>query len=218
MHSDGLRESSASPSPPATVHVVDDDEGTRKSLRWLIGALGVPVRTFHSAEAFLNKYDRTTPGCLVVDLRMPGMSGLDLQRELRRRGDGIPVIVLTGYGTVSDVVGAIKDGATDFLQKPADDDVLLETIQRALALDARRRVEDHERRVVSERIERLTPREREVLGQVVKGLSSKEIADRLSVSYKTVEAHRAKIMRKMEVDSIADLVRTVVSVGRPAAR
>ena len=174
-----------------------------QSLRWLVETLGVPVKTFRSAEVFLGEYDGQVPGCLVVDVRMPGMSGLDLQRELRRRGDEIPVIVLTGYGSVPDVVEALKHGATEFLEKPFDNEVLLETIQRALTFDARRRAEVHEHRVVHERMERLTPREHEVLWQVVDGLSSKEIAARLSMSFKTVEAHLANIMRKMEVESVA---------------
>jgi len=196
-----------------TICIVDDDEGMRKSLSWLVRTLGVPVKAFPSAETFLNEYDGQSAGCLVVDIRMAGMGGLDLQRELRRRGDEIPVIVLTGYGTVPVAVEALKQGAAAFLQKPVDDDVLLETIGRALAFDARRRSESQEHCVARERISRLTAREREVLRHVVGGLASKEIAARLSVSAKTIEVHRANIMRKMEVESVAQLVRTAVLAG-----
>jgi len=217
MHAVRIRESTVvSSSPHPTVYIVDDDEGMRESLGWLVQSLGVPVKTFGSAEVFLGGYDGQNPGCLMVDVRMPGMSGLDLQRELRRRGDDIPVIVMTGYGGVPAAVDALKHGATEFLAKPVDGQDLLESVQRALALDARRRAERHERSIVRERMESLTPREYKVLGLVVDGLSSKQIAIRLSVSSKTVEAHRAKVMRKMEVESVAQLVRTVVSAKRHA--
>jgi len=217
MHTVRLRESTAlSSRPQATIYIVDDDEQMRRALRCLVITLGTPVKTFRSAEDFLGEYDGHSPGCLVVDVRLPGMSGLDLQRELRRRGDELPVIVLSGYASVPAVVAALKQGATEFLQKPFDNAVLLETIQRALALGARQRAEDHEHRTVHERMARLTQREREVLWQVVDGMSSKEIAARLSVSRKTVEAHRANIMKKMDVVSVAQLVREVVSAKRPA--
>jgi len=196
-----------------TICIVDDDQGVRKSLGWLVGTLDVTVKTFASAELFLKERDGQNPGCLIVDLRMPGMGGLDLQRELRRRGDEIPIIVLTGYGSVPVVVEALKQGATEFLQKPVDDDLLLEAVRRALAFDAQHRSEGHKRRDLRERMGRLTPREQEVLRHVVDGLASKEIAARLSVSRKTVEAHRAHIMRKMDVESVARLVGTVVSGG-----
>jgi two-component system response regulator FixJ len=139
------------------------------------------------------------------------MSGLDLQRELRRQGHEIPVIVLTGHASVPLVVEAMKQGATEFLQKPVDDDVLLEAIRRSLASDVQRHADLDKNREVRKRIAKLTAREREVLQRVVAGLSSKEIAARLSVSFKTVEAHRARIMRKMEAGSVAHLVRTIVS-------
>lgn len=194
-----------------TVYIVDDDQATRKSLRWLVETLGVPVQTFHCAVSFLDAYDPSQPGCLVLDVMMPGMSGLDLQRELRSRGIDIPVIVLTGYGDVPTAVRALKNGAVEFLEKPFNDDVLLDQIRKALALDSRRRRQRVARDEVYERMSRLTPRENEILMLVVEGLSSKEIAAKLEVSFKTVEAHRAKVMRKMEAESVAQLVRLVVS-------
>jgi len=201
----------SSTTPQPTVYIVDDDQATRKSLRWLVETLGVPVKTFHCAVSFLDAYDSSQPGCLVLDVMMPGMSGLELQRELNERHIEIPVIVLTGYGDVPTAVRALKNGAVEFLEKPFNDDVLLEQIRRALALDSRRRRERGEMSVVRERVGRLTPRENEILHLVVEGLSSKEIAAKLNVSFKTVEAHRAKIMRKMEAESVAQLVRMVVS-------
>jgi two-component system response regulator FixJ len=194
-----------------TVYIVDDDQATRKSLRWLVETLGVPVQTFHCAVSFLDAYDPSMPGCLVLDMMMPGMSGLELQRELNERGIDIPTIVLTGYADVATAVRTLKGGAVEFLEKPFNDDVLLEQIRLALALDARRRSERGARNVVRDRMARLTPREGEILDHVVEGLSSKEIASRLNVSFKTVEAHRAKVMRKMEAESVAQLVRLVVS-------
>lgn len=194
-----------------TVYIVDDDQATRKSLRWLVETLGVPVQTFHCAVSFLDTYDASMPGCLVLDMMMPGMNGLELLRELSERGIDIPVIVLTGYADVPTAVRALKGGAVEFLEKPFNDDILLEQIRRALALDARRRNERGTLEVVRERMGRLTPRESEILELVVEGLSSKEIAVQLVVSFKTVEAHRAKVMRKMEAESVAQLVRMVVS-------
>jgi len=195
------------------VYIVDDDQATRKSLRWLVETLGVQVQTFHCAVSFLDAYDAAQPGCLVLDVMMPGMNGLDLQRELVERGIQIPVIVLTGYGDVPTAVRALKGGAVEFLEKPFNDDVLLEQIRMALTLDGRRRCERDALELVRERMARLTPREYEILALVVEGLSSKEIAGQLNVSFKTVEAHRAKIMRKMEAESVAQLVRIVVSAN-----
>lgn len=211
MLNDRRQSVSPSSSSKPTIYIVDDDDAMRKSLCWLVETLGLTVRAFPSAETFLAHYDEQKCGCLVVDLKMPGMSGSDLQRELRSRDNQIPVIVLTGYGSVPAVVEALKQGATEFLEKPFDDKVLLDAIQRALALDAQRRSESHEQQLIRDRMKRLTPREQEVLSLVVEGMSSREIASRLSVSCKTVEAHRAKIMQKMATVSIADLVRTVVS-------
>jgi two-component system response regulator FixJ len=201
-------------SPPAqqTVFIVDDEAAIRKSLKLLIEMLGVSVRTFPSAAGYLDAYQPGDAGCLILDLRMPWMNGLELQQELIRRGFDMPAIVLTGFGDVPSAIRALKSGAFEFLEKPVDDDVLIDHVRRALALDAQRRRQRSEHDTVRERIERLTPREREVLGLVVEGLSSKEIGHKLRVSCKTVEAHRARIMKKMETESVVDLVRVVVAV------
>ncbi len=201
-----------------TVYIVDDDQATRKSLRWLVETLDVQVQTFHCATAFLDAFDPEQPGCLLLDMMMPGMTGLELQQELRRRGIEIPVIIITGFGDIPSAVRAVKNGAVEFLEKPVNDEMLVEQIRKALDLDARRRSERRSVDAVMSRLALLTPREEEILGLVVEGLSSKEIAARLDVSFKTVEAHRAKIMRKMEAESVAQLVRTVVSARKSGQR
>jgi two-component system, LuxR family, response regulator FixJ len=194
-----------------TVYIVDDDQATRKSLRWLVETLGATVQTYPSGASFLEDYDPTQTGCLVLDMMMAGMSGLDVQKALIDRKIEIPVIVLTGYGDVPTAVRALKNGAIEFLEKPFDGEVLLEQIRRALEMDGARRRERDAGEVVRQRLSRLTPRESEILALVVDGLSSKEIAAKLDVSFKTVEAHRAKIMRKMEASGVAQLVRMVVT-------
>jgi two-component system, LuxR family, response regulator FixJ len=197
--------------PESTVYIVDDDAGMRKSLRWLVETLGVAVKIFPSAASFLDAYDDSMPGCLVLDVRMPEMSGLELQEELKARGIEIPVIVLTGYADVPSVVRAFKGGAFDFLEKPFSDEILLQRIQRALSLDRKRRRKRVAVGAVREGLARLTRRERETLDLVVEGLSSKQVASRLRVSFKTVEAHRASIMKKLGAEGVAHLVRMVVS-------
>jgi two-component system, LuxR family, response regulator FixJ len=201
-----------------TVYIVDDDQATRKSLRWLVETLGVPVQTFHSGTSFLDSYDPSQPGCLVLDVMMAGLSGLEIQRELNERQFQIPVIVLTGYGDVPTAVRALKNGAVEFLEKPFDGEALLQQIRRALELDCSRRREHEAGEEVRQRLARLTPREAEILKLVVDGLSSKEIAAQLKVSFKTVEAHRAKIMRKMEANGVAQLVRMYVTTMGPSAQ
>lgn len=188
------------------VYVVDDDQAVRDSLRWLIESIGHQVNTYGNAQAFLDDYDPDRPGCIVLDVRMPGMSGLDLQDRLRERGIQIPIIVITGHGDVPMAVRAMKSGALDFVEKPFSDQVLLERIQQALDLDSEYR-EKHQRiRDIAARHASLTPREREVMDQVVAGHANKVIAYELGVSMKTVEAHRGKVMRKMKARSLSDLV------------
>jgi RNA polymerase sigma factor (sigma-70 family) len=197
-----------------TVFVVDDDDNIRESLRFLIESVGLKAQTFSSAQSFLENYDPAEPGCVVLDVRMPGMSGLELQDELNAQGIEIPVIIVTAYGDIQMAVRAIKAGAIDFVEKPAGEQALLDQIQKAIAKDSEIRETRADQQVVTERFERLTPREREVMELVVDGLSSKEIAAQLGVSFKTVEAHRAKIMKKMEARSVPHLIRLSLSLRR----
>jgi RNA polymerase sigma factor (sigma-70 family) len=194
-----------------TVFVVDDDPAMRQSLRWLIESVNVAVETYATAQDFLAAYDPNRPGCLVLDVRMPGMGGLDLQAELARREIEVPVIIITGYAEVPTAVRALKSGALDFIEKPFSDQLLLDRIQQAIASDRQARVRRHERAALAARVAQLTPREREVMQLVVAGSSNREIAAELGLSVKTVEVHRARVMEKMKVDSLADLVRIVLS-------
>ena len=190
----------------AVVHVVDDEPPIRRSLQWLVESIGFAVQLHSSAQSFLDRYDPGVPGCVLLDIRMPGMSGLDLQDRLRELGYTIPVIIVTGYGDVPMAVRAMKAGAVDFIEKPVRDQILLDQIQRAVAQDQ----QEHDRRArfadVLERMATLTAREREVLRLVIGGKPAREIAEALQVRQKTVESHRANIMRKMEARSIPHLV------------
>jgi two-component system, LuxR family, response regulator FixJ len=196
----------------ATVFVVDDDPAVRKSLRWLIESIGLHVRTFASGSEYLDDYDPQQPGCLVLDVRMPGMSGLELQERLRERGRHLPIIVMTAFGDVPMAVRAMKFGAVHFFEKPVKDQELLDHIQTAIHEDLQWRSRAQQDEAVRVRYQRLTKRECEVLTEVVGGLSSKEIGSKLGVSFKTVEAHRAKIMKKMEADSVPHLIRLFLSI------
>jgi FixJ family two-component response regulator len=198
--------------PVATVFVVDDNVGVRTSLHALLESAGLAVETYASGEEFLVAYDPERAGCLVLDVRLRGSSGLDLQDELRRRDALLPIIVLTGHGNVPTSVRALKAGAVDFLQKPVPPKVLLERIRAALDSDRQARVKTAERSVVIERLAHLTPRERQVLELLVAGNTTKEIAAALKVSARTVEGHRFVVLSKMNVSSAAQLVRTVLSV------
>jgi len=203
----------------ATVFVVDDNAGVRNSLRALLESAGLAVQTYASAEEFLAAYDPERPGCLVLDMRLQHhSSGLDLQDDLRRRKAMLPIIVLSGHGTVPTSVRALKAGAVDFLQKPAPPKVLLERIRAALDSDRQARAVTTERAVVIERLARLTPRERQVMELLVAGQTSKEIAGAMKVSVRTVEGHRRMVFFKMDVSSAAQLVRTVLSVRNTHSR
>ncbi|HEX9648565.1 MAG TPA: response regulator FixJ [Alphaproteobacteria bacterium] len=193
-----------------TIYVVDDDEAVRNSLQWLIASIDLEVRTYGSAQEFLADFSPEAPGCLVVDVRMPGMSGLELQRQLVDRGSDIPVVVITGHGDVEMAVRAMKAGAFDFIQKPFNDQVLLDLIQTALEKSTRVARAQAERTHVRDQLDQLTEREREVLNGIVAGESNRQIATRLDLSEKTIEFHRAKVMRKMEAGSLAELTRKVV--------
>jgi FixJ family two-component response regulator len=196
-----------------TVFVVDDDESVLRSLERLIRSVGLNVETFASAREFLAADRPSWPACLVLDVRMPGMSGLDLQEELIAAGYNMPAIFLTGHGDIPMSVRAMKAGAVDFLQKPFNEQDLLDAIQKAIDKDRRTRQERAELSEIQGRVDSLTPREREVLGLVVKGRLNKQIAYELGLSEKTVKVHRARVMEKMQAESLADLVRLADKVG-----
>jgi len=195
------------------VYVVDDDEAMRSSLKWLIESVGLRVETFGSADEFLSCYYPGRAGCLLLDVRMPGMSGLDLQEYLTNRHIQLPVIIITGHGDVPLAVRAMKSGARDFIEKPFNDEALLDAIRHALALAAEQRSVQARQAEIATRLALLTPREHEVMEMVADGRSNKEIANTLGVSAKTVEAHRARVMEKMEARSLAELVRMVLAAN-----
>src|SRR6185369_4418709 len=199
---------SASDEP--TVFVVDDDPGIRDSVTWLFQSVGLRVETYGSAQEFLDIYVTSRPGCLILDVRLPGMGGLDLLEALRRRGATLPVIVVTAFGEVHSAVRAMKGGAIDVMEKPTRDQVLLDRVQQALDLDRRTRATLATRSEAAARYARLTKRELEVLRLLIAGKPNKVIASELKLSPKTVEAHRAAIMRKLGVHSIAEMVRIVL--------
>ena len=196
-----------------TVFVVDDDQAMRKSLKWLIESVGMKVECYASADEFIRNYYPGRSGCLLLDVRMPGMSGLDLQEQFIRQNIKIPIIIITGHGDVPMAVRAMKAGAVDFIEKPFNDEFLLDSIRRALALDVQQRTFQAQRAEIAARLAHLTPREHEVMEMVTNGKSNKEIANQLGVSTKTVEAHRARVMEKMEASSLAELVRMVMAAN-----
>jgi FixJ family two-component response regulator len=195
---------------PATVFIVDDDEAVRGSLKLLLKTIGVPAQAYASAQEFLDTFDAQRPGCLVLDIRMPGMSGLELQEALNARGALLPIIFITGHGDVPMAVEAMQRGALDFLQKPFRDQDLLDRIHKALEKDRAGRELLGNRATIRARIAELTPREREVLALVTEGKANKVIAGDLGVSQRTVEIHRAHVMEKMGANSLAHLVRMVI--------
>ncbi len=192
------------------VFVVDDDEAMCEALQCLLESEGFPVIAYDSAEAFLQGYQPGQPGCLVLDVRMRGMSGLDLQAKLAEQGLVIPIIITTGHGDVPLAVRAMRFGAADFLEKPVNDRVLIACIRKALEHDAQIRRELKQRSEIIARIKSLTPREREVMEQVLTGRANKQIAAQLGISEKTVEVHRKHVMHKMGMHSAIELVRTVL--------
>jgi FixJ family two-component response regulator len=198
-----------------TVFLVDDDVDMRESLSMLLSLEGFSVRAFDSAPAFLADCSPDAPGCLVLDLRMPGMNGLELQAELLRGGYSLPIIFLSGFGDVPTTVRAVKDGAVDFLEKPVRPELLMGRIREALAEDQRRRAEAAARREVLARYAELTPREQEIMVLVTKGLANKEIAGYLGISPRTVENHRAQVMRKMDAEGLPDLCQMAAICATP---
>jgi len=203
--------------PVETVTVVDDDEAVRASLQLLMKSVGLAVETHGSAAEFLAAYNPAQPGCLVLDVRMPGISGLELQEQLNLKGAIIPVIFVTGHGDVPMAVEAMQHGAFDFLQKPFRDQDLLDRVQRALARDAESRAALAKRAQIAERLATLTPRETEVMRLVTRGKANKVIGGELGVSQRTVEIHRAHVMEKMQAGSLAELVRMVLD-SEPATQ
>ncbi|WP_089726115.1 response regulator transcription factor [Candidatus Thiosymbion oneisti] len=199
--------------PTPTVFVVDDDQAMRSSLKWLIESIGMQVKTYGSADEFLSSYFPGRAGCLLLDVRMPGMSGLDLQAHLAREDSWLPVIIITGHGDVSMAVKAMKSGAVDFIEKPFHDEALLTSIRNALEFDEKQRALQSRRAEIAVRLAELTPREHEVMEMVTEGRANKEIATVLGVSAKTVEAHRARVMDKMGASSLAELVRMALTAG-----
>jgi two-component system, LuxR family, response regulator FixJ len=197
------------------VMVVDDDSGVRNAMRSLLKSVGLQSTLYASAREFLDAYQPSQPGCLLLDIRMPGMSGLELQQELNLRGAVIPVIFMSGHGDIPMAVEAMQHGAFDFLQKPFRDQDLLDRIQRAIAQDAERRTALGERTRIRAHLESLTAREREVLDLMVQGKQNKQIGLDLGVSPRTIEIHRARVIEKMNAQSIAELVRMMLDLRDP---
>jgi len=194
----------------ATVFVVDDDPAMRESLAFLVGSVGLHVESFADARDFLARYDAARPGCLVLDVRMPGMSGLELQERLAERKIDLPIIMITGFGDVPMAVRALKLGAVDFIEKPFTDQEILDRIHEAIEEDRRRRGDRADREELDRRMNRLTVRERQVMDCVLAGKANKVIALELDLSPKTIEVHRARMMDKMQVNSLAELLQLVI--------
>jgi len=190
----------------AAVYIVDDDPSIRRALQRVIESVGLAVKRYASAEEFLDKYDPAQAGCLVLDVRMPGVSGLDLQETLAAKDINLPIVFITAYGDVPMTARAMKAGAVDFIEKPFNEQELLDAINRAIEQDAEFRREHTEHTDAQHRVAKLTPREREVLKIVVTGKANKEIAAELGISEKTVKIHRARVMEKMQADSLPELV------------
>lgn len=201
--------------PDPTVFVVDDDDAVRRFLSGLIASVGLNVETYASAREFLDVCERSRAGCLVLDIRMPGISGLELQKELVARDIRIPVIILTGHGDVQVAVHAMKGGAVDFIEKPFNNELLLDRIQKAVAESVQAATSRVKRDEIVRRMDLLTPRECQVLEMVAAGETNKGVARHLDISERTVEIHRAKVMEKMRAKSLADLVKMVATLETP---
>ena len=201
------------PSEKAIVHVIDDDEAIRQSLAFLLQAAKLEVKTYSTAMAFLDALPDTASGCVITDVRMPGISGVELLRRLKELKIAVPVIVITGHGDVALAVEAMKVGAVDFLEKPFDDDVLLASVQSALKRQDGETKRHSERLEIEGRLAGLSNRERDVLGGLVAGRANKQIAFDLGISPRTVEIYRANLMNKMKAGSLSDLVRMALILG-----
>jgi RNA polymerase sigma factor (sigma-70 family) len=200
------------PNRNSTVYIVDDDQAIRHAMELLMRSVGLDYEIFHSGDDFLDNHNNDRAGCLVLDIRMPGLGGLELQEKLNDMGSTLPIIFITGHGDVPMAVEAMQKGAVDFIQKPFRDQELLDQVSEALKTDQERRSARDEKTEVSNRLEKLTKREREVMDLVVTGKPNKVIAYELGVSQRTVEIHRARVMEKMEARSLADLVRMHLAI------
>lgn len=203
---------------PGTVFIVDDDEAVRESLSRLVLSAGLRVETYPSAGHFLVHYDRSRGGCLILDIRMKGMTGLELQEELGRLQIRIPVIIISAHGTVDSAVQAMKAGALDFFKKPYDSRLLLECVRRAVAADAEARREESRRRDALAKLELLTPRELEVMKLMVSGQSTKQIAVALRINRRTVDVHKGRVMTKLCIDSVVELAELAATAGDATER
>lgn len=195
------------------VHIVDDEEAVRDSIALLLRSVGLASRQYQDAHEFLATYRGGESGCLVLDVRMPRMTGLELQQEINRRGWTLPLIFITAHGDVPMAVEAMREGAIDFLQKPFNDEELIRRVQKALTQDQRLRQQSVDREALSQRLEALTPREREVAERIVAGQANKVIALDLALSERTIELHRARVMQKMGVRGVAQLVQAWTALG-----
>jgi FixJ family two-component response regulator len=193
-----------------TVFLIDDDHGVRDALSLLLALNGIRTQVFANAESFIETFAPDSCGCVLTDLRMPGMTGLDLQAALRKRNIQLPVVVLTAHGEVATVRTALKNGAFDYLEKPIEDHVLLDVLRSAMRADRERRASLDSRSATEQRLARLTQREREVLDLLADGHQNVDIAAKLRISPRTVEVHKARIMEKLESESLADLIRIVL--------
>ncbi|AXL50969.1 LuxR family transcriptional regulator [Paraburkholderia caffeinilytica] len=207
----------SAPSLAPIVYIVDDDNGMRTSLAWLLESIGVKSAGFANANEFLSAFDPNVPACLVLDVRMPEQSGFDVQAELNRQGATLPIIFVSGHGDIPMSVRALQNGAIDFVEKPYNSQQMLDRVQRALKLATLRHAADQKQRELRKRLASLTAREKEVLRGVIDGKGSKRIASDLSISVKTVDVHRASIKDKLGAASIATLVRDVMAVWEQEA-
>lgn len=196
--------------PDATVHIVDDDHAVRRSLKLLIDSADLAVREYEGGQDFLDRYRPRKPECLLLDLRMPGMDGLELQRELRTRGIHISTLFLSGHGDIPIAVRALREGALDFIEKPFNNNYLLERVRLCIGTDAAQEQDRINHQEAEERLMALTKRERQVVHMLVDGKINKVIGTELSISTRTVESHRARIMKKLNVDSLSDIYKLVL--------
>ena len=199
--------------PNPTIFIIDDDSSMRRALSYLLQSAGYKVETYSSAEKFLQREPYDGVGCILLDVRMPGLSGMDLQEKLMRPDYMMPIIFLTGHGELSMGVHAMKKGAVDFLTKPCDDEQLLAAVNRAIEKDMQARGSYKEKQEIRRRIDLLTPRENEILRYVVAGMLNKQIAAKLGIAEPTVKIHRGRIMEKLRAESVADLVRMAGKAG-----